>query len=1030
MNCLLHQKISLKCENTTVTDKRILWSQNEPTIWYIIILFYHAYVCVCPCVVIMPIYIGTTPTKCPLSRLTSNMKYYQDHLKSKYNALELVSPDEMLDCFSPQYIDLTLIKDDKTQRIRQRGGPRSVEDGNNVGVGVKQDIDSDCVTLSEALDVEKLTKKIITIEGGPGMGKTTLAINICKCWARNELLQNYNAVILLTLRDPEIQEAKTIGDLLLLPSAKMRDNVLEDIMKVHGEGICFIFEGFDELPYNLHNSSLFTKVTEKLSRCMVVYTSRPYSLSSSIKASQTIKINGFMENSVDEYILKTFENEPDGDKMALELQSQVHSNPEIKKILNVPINVAIICLIFFYSLKLPDKLTELYTLLCLRLILRHINKRTLNVEQVKELTSLNDLPEEISKEFSHLCYIAYKGVCNKKIIFSSSDLHDIGIIRDINGLGLLLVAPSTSVYGIKKSYNFFHMTLQEFCAAWHLSKLSVEEQTKHFSCFLYSLVVRDNIRGIKSNMVWKFYSGISHLTNIDIEKLILPHESGVNKKLLKIIELLYEADDDSLCQKVGNYFNGDLDLDYHHFDSDYNIHALQYFLKKFRGNVEFITFGSFGHDDTNRKIFDVIVKSLSLSSLSNVDLGFKILLAGISTKSFCALANLLKAHQHLIVELYFEEFHKKYLSFLPQIVCSNKVLEILCIKFIVRLFGIECISEGADWLESCKSLHLQRLGLSHGKLDSIGIEKIGKMLSLNNSIFHIDLSYNKIDDDGVEMLTNHLKNNHTLQSLDLTGNNITPVGAVCLRDIVNNLQYIKLSYNCLGHVGIYLILEAITDSMEHIDLHGRDASYSYKSFAGILDKVKSINFTLPDDDHEDCKVLYESLANAEILEQLEVSGLSNLNHYRFLQAIEQNNNVDTLKLNYDDFTDEFGAHLAEFIKSNESLSSLSVSYSKKKSAEGLLLIADSLTENTAITCLNIISNTIYGHVRADCVLQFLYEIKQADTLKRLTLDIGVVTLLEDNMSDFYKKLNISIQQINYSRSIKGIDSLEFNFYYY
>ena len=40
------------------------------------------------------------------------------------------------------------------------------------------------------------------------MGKTTLAINICKCWASDNLLQNYKAVILLPLRDPEIQELK------------------------------------------------------------------------------------------------------------------------------------------------------------------------------------------------------------------------------------------------------------------------------------------------------------------------------------------------------------------------------------------------------------------------------------------------------------------------------------------------------------------------------------------------------------------------------------------------------------------------------------------------------------------------------------------------------------------------------------------------------------------------------------------------------------------------------------------------------
>ena len=72
------------------------------------------------------------------------------------------------------------------------------------------------------------------IEGGPGMGKTTLAINICKCWAKDELLQGYDAVVLLTLRDPEIQASKTIGDLLLIPDDKIRDNVLKKLYRAMG----------------------------------------------------------------------------------------------------------------------------------------------------------------------------------------------------------------------------------------------------------------------------------------------------------------------------------------------------------------------------------------------------------------------------------------------------------------------------------------------------------------------------------------------------------------------------------------------------------------------------------------------------------------------------------------------------------------------------------------------------------------------------------------------------------------------------
>ena len=719
------------------------------------------------------------------------MKFYQDHLKHKYNALEFASPDEMLDCFSPQYIELILIKDNNRIPIRQRRDTISRTGGKDAGVVVKQVMNvvkhSEYVTLSEALDVKGEKKKIVMIEGGPGMGKTTLAINICKCWAKDELLQDYDAVILLTLRDPEIQASKTIGDLLLIPSDKIRDSVLEEIIQSHGERICFILEGLDELPNHLRNSPLFTKLTEKLSKCMLMYTRRPGFSFPCVCVSQTIHINGFTEESVDEYILTTFENEPE---MALELKLQVHNNPEVMKILHIPINVAIVCLIFFHYLKLPSRLTELYTLLCLRLILRHIVKRTPNVEQIKTLCSLNDLPGEISAEFSQLCYVAYKGICNEKIIFSSADLHDMGIIENqISGLGLLLVAPSTSIYGMKKSYNFLHRTLQEFCAAWHLSTVSTEKQMELFDVYLFNskFMVHHRLGGISSDVIWKFYSGITQLKDLNIEKIMLPHEcTYVKSKLIKLIELLYEADNKLLCQNVSNYFNGVIDFIYEIFDSNYNINSLKYFLSQYQGNIEYIAFGSY--NDANDKIFKLIVSSLEkVLILKNNDLVFNVSLSGISAHSFSALANLLSGHQHHIVELYFERFQKEHLYLLPQMLCSNKILKVLSIKHS----SLGC--EGANCLANCNNLHLQELRLSYCKLGgpneidkrsyemlkmlgfpfcelTSGIDQIGKMLSQNSSILYIDLSYNNIDDDGVERLVHHLKDNRTLQSLDLRNN--------------------------------------------------------------------------------------------------------------------------------------------------------------------------------------------------------------------------------------------------------------------
>ena len=138
--------------------------------------------------------------------------------------------------------------------------------------------------------------------------------------------------------------------------------------------------------------------------------------------SKIIQISGFNQGSIDMYISETFKKYKNGEKMAVKLKTQVQNNAVIRSILNIPINVAIVCLIFFHYSTLPKTLTELYTKLCLRLILRHILNRTTNEGQVEKLQSLDNLPTSISDQFLQLCHVAYEGMKNEKIIFSSEDL--------------------------------------------------------------------------------------------------------------------------------------------------------------------------------------------------------------------------------------------------------------------------------------------------------------------------------------------------------------------------------------------------------------------------------------------------------------------------------------------------------------------------------------------------------------------------------------------------------------------------------
>ena len=137
------------------------------------------------------------------------MSNYQSYLKQKYMSMEYVSPFEMLDCFSTNYVELSL--------------KEQCYSGDNY------------VTLHEILEVTKITGKTIMFEGNPGVGKSTLAIHICKHWVKGDLLQGFDAVILLPLHDPEIQEAKNIKDLLLILDDDMREGVFKEIVKCNGE---------------------------------------------------------------------------------------------------------------------------------------------------------------------------------------------------------------------------------------------------------------------------------------------------------------------------------------------------------------------------------------------------------------------------------------------------------------------------------------------------------------------------------------------------------------------------------------------------------------------------------------------------------------------------------------------------------------------------------------------------------------------------------------------------------------------------
>ena len=919
------------------------------------------------------------------TQLSCHMKKYQEHLKSLYKSLELISPLEMLDCFSTQYINLTMCKgeeDDYPNFMFQRNER------------------CDSVTLVEALDVDGQERKVVLILGGPGMGKSTLAINICKQWAEGSLLQGYDAVVLLLLRDQEVQGAKTIKDLL----QTLNDDLYKEIVNNNGKKICFIFEGYDELPYHLQKDSVFTKLIEKLPKCTLVYTSRPeayYKIP--YRGCKVIKINGFSKESVDKYISEAFEKHKNGEEMAQKLKTQVHSNPVVKSILRIPINVAIVCLIFFHYSTLPKTLTELYTKLCLRLILRYIVTRTPNKGQVEKLQSLDNLPTGISEQFAQLCEVAYIGMANEKIIFTSQDLAEFGIAEDeLHGMGLLLIALTTSVAGREKSYNFLHLTLQEFCAAWYISKLSDEEQLQSVKDSHYHY--REEFK-----MVWRFYSGITKLQNVEVIEYMSPCKMMKSpfsyQEPSEFINSAYEASSSEVCQIVGDY----------HKDSVINLdelqsHAINYVLTQYKGLLR-----------VRKGDFEVLI---DWSQQHDVDV------------------------DHLL-----EDMSVKYLNSVYELSMSGEYIKL--------------ISQMLSNSITLKILHIHAYGSC--ELNEFKLDAVGKMLCHSESIKHVDFSHNDITDEGIAMLVQHLMDNNTLQQINLYDNLITADGVTHLSKLItrehSGVTSIELSNNPLRDKGVNLLLQSLPLGIEHIGLcNVQMTPLSCQSLGDALHKVKSISFDQPsyfelnsasDNDVIDVEdeyleminncmksiitnyweVVTTNLVNTTVLEHLEVR-VCDLPTSKLTNAIGQNQSIKELKLlfycshNYQEDERNWRAELVQCIQHNTSLEQLTISGYAKYIPELFELLTDSLMTNTSIKSLvfdHKTSNDFEVYVDLNDVYKAMEKVKDNNTLKELTLNEILIHI--DCNHDLWFKIENCVQQINRTRNIKGIANLKVNIDY-
>ncbi len=398
------------------------------------------------------------------------------------------------------------------------------------------------ILMQEIASKDEKFPKLVIIKGAPGVGKTTLSWELCRQWARGESWTDYSLVLLLRLRDESTQNAAELIDLLQCGNPTVSIGVDSIIGKKNGQGVLFILEGLDELPEALRGKDSILKklITGRLlPASTVLVTTRPWAVcdlpyACSPRIDQFIEILGFSAKQICEYIDVMIK-----DGAPAELRQYVDSNPRIASSMYNPLHARIIVEVYTESYKetnsvFPNTTTEVYNMYSRVLIERHLQ----GIPEIDWSGELTELPSSLQPQFDKLCSIAYKGISNEKqqLVFFKDDIQDandtLGFMNSVHPLHRSIIARNSS-----PSYNFLHLTLQEFLAAFYIRK----NKTPQEQLILFKTKAVDGVY----KMVLLFLAGLTRFQD-PWTQCVLPNPRVCSQNGFKVEKTCEFTDDQIL----------------------------------------------------------------------------------------------------------------------------------------------------------------------------------------------------------------------------------------------------------------------------------------------------------------------------------------------------------------------------------------------------------------------------------------------------------------------------------------------------
>ena len=627
----------------------------------------------------------------------------------------------------------------------------------------------------------------ILIEGAPGIGKTILLKHIAYSWAEQGILQKYELVLLVYLRDPAVQKMSSLKELLeYFCKRNVEDDevamCIKHISSNQGKTLTLLIDGYDELPEELRDNSLFADILNRqvLPDCGLVVSSRPHA-SVLLRTNATLQVDilGFTEEQRKHYI----EHSLNDQSQIKQLTTYLEQHVVISSLCYVPFNIVLLLFLYKQGVPLPNNATQLYNLFICLTIRRNLNKHGITVKQ--PITDINNLPEPYGKFIQQLSKLSLQALNNNQLIFTLDQIKQFcpqveSIPGALNAFGLLQAIEHVSIFQTTTTFNFLHLSVQEFLAANHITTLTLDEELSILEQYFWNdshsnmFTIYITLTKGQQPAFRQFLSGGDDSTAINSKFL-------TNKlKCIHLYRCFNEASgDDRVCRTIEKKFSNGT-LFFKGTLSTNDIENIATFLtccsiKQWK-NIDFMDchIRDAGLHIIHRTITpsSITIEELwlignELSSSSDgcltdivITCGVKVL--GISnnktigqTEEF--LPTILSSTSSMIEELYIGDIN-------------------LSTRAAIMIFTL--LKE--------KKTKLKRLGMADSDITDDVCDIIAETLQINSTLEHLNISGNKISNEASQLILNSLRHNNTLTKLNLPCFSVHDNKQIlALHDIVN-----------------------------------------------------------------------------------------------------------------------------------------------------------------------------------------------------------------------------------------------------